>query len=95
MEIQQIRNLAEQAADLFPDAPAHGDALSWLAWCELVWATAGRLCQLGGSALLTLDCPAPAELAGPRVSAAQLLGLAVQLRAEATIDDWSVPSTGC
>lgn len=48
-QVHQITELATQAAALIPEPPA--DALSYVAWRELVWDTGRRLAEL------SRECP--------------------------------------
>lgn len=83
MDADQLEELAAQAADLIPDAPPSGDALSWLGWRDLVWHAAYRLSAIGGDVLARASYTKCDDLDAPRVSPAGLLGLASLFRLEA------------
>ncbi|WP_067673050.1 hypothetical protein [Nocardia miyunensis] len=82
MKIEQIRDLAQQAAYLLPAAPMDNDALNWLSWRELVWDTAHRLSEIGGTALAQAGYAPSHDVDRGVVSAEDLLGLATQLYAD-------------
>ncbi|WP_216892324.1 hypothetical protein [Nocardia alni] len=82
MEIEQIRDLAQQAAGLLPAAPTNSDALNWLSWRELVWDTAQRIAEIGGATLARAGYAPTRDLDRGAVTPEELLGLATQLRAD-------------
>lgn len=85
MDIDQLEELAARAADLIPEAPVSGDALSWLSWRNLVWDVALQLSAVAGTELAGAHYPACDDLEAARVSPAALLGLAARFQSEAGI----------
>ncbi|MFV8054720.1 hypothetical protein [Mycobacterium sp. 48b] len=85
MDIERLWKLAEDAAGLLPEAPVSGGALHWMAWRELVWETARRLGEIGGSALPDLATGAVIDPNVTSVDPCQLMKLAAMLQRDAVV----------
>ena len=76
MTWNQATALAEQAADLLPEAPAEHDSFDYLAWEELVLSTARRLLWAAGGELNAQTHTPRLDALTGRLTGTDLLALA-------------------